>query len=129
MAMNEYTIFLLYLLAILGFVAVIPFPTSLIGEYGDLPLAVIVYASTLGVAGLVGTACWLYAAYAGLLHPDVTPVEVRVGALRGIAVPIIMFGSLALLPLLGAELVEDLWLLLFPFQFLIVRLVRRIAGG
>lgn len=112
-------------LLLLAFVAFIPFPTSLIGEYGNHELAVIVYATTLATSGLVGTASWLYAARAGLISADVTRDDVRLGALRGIAVPAVMLGSLALLPLAGPEVVEYVWLGIFPLQWLIARLLHR----
>jgi uncharacterized membrane protein len=116
-------------LLLLAFVAFIPFPTSLIGEYGDHDLAVVIYASTLGLSGLVGTASWLYAARANLLRPRVSRNEVRLGALRGIAVPLVMLGSLAILPLTGPGAVEVTWLAIFPAQWLIARWLHRTARG
>lgn len=114
-------------LLLLAFVAFIPFPTSLIGEYGDHDLAVVIYAGTLALSGLVGTGSWLYAARAGLLRPDVSPDEVRLGALRGMAVPVVMLVSLAILPFTGPGPVELVWLAIFPAQSLIAYWLRRAA--
>lgn len=45
---------------------------------------------------------------------------VRVSALRGLAVPIAMLGSLLLLPVVGATGVELSWALIFVVQAIIV---------
>jgi uncharacterized membrane protein len=115
-------------LLLLAFVAFIPFPTSLIGEYGDHDLAVVIYAGTLALSGVVGTGSWLYAARAGLLRPEVTRDEVRLGTLRGMAVPVVMVGSLAVLPLIGPANVELIWLGIFPAQWVIARWLHRPSG-
>jgi uncharacterized membrane protein len=44
-------------LAYLAFVAFVPYPTRLMGLYGDVPASVVLYAATLGIlAGLAGLA-------------------------------------------------------------------------
>jgi uncharacterized membrane protein len=48
-------------LVLLGFVAFIPFPTALIGQHGDQPPVVIVYAVVVSLAGMFGPLSWLYA--------------------------------------------------------------------
>ena len=118
------TLVLLNLL-LLGLVAAIPFPTSLLGQYGDLAVAVVLYAGLLAVAGLAGTAGWLYVTRKGLMRPGVTRTEVRVGTLRGLAVPVVMLGSLAILPFLGPGPVELAWLLIIPLHWLIARWATR----
>ena len=42
-------------------IAFLPFPTSLLGEYGDQQLVVAIYAGSLAVARLLLTAMWWYA--------------------------------------------------------------------
>jgi uncharacterized membrane protein len=116
-------------LLLLAFVAFIPFPTSLIGQYGDHNLAVVVYAVTLAASGLAGTASWLYAARANLLRSEVTPVDVRLGTLRGLVVPAVMLGPLVVLPLIGPSAVELIWLAIFPAQWLIGRWLHRPLQG
>ncbi len=118
------TLVLLNLL-LLGLVAAIPFPTSLLGQYGDLAVAVILYAGLLAAAGLAGTAGWWYVNHAGLVRHRVSSTEVRIGMLRGLAVPIVMLGSLLLLPFLGPGPVELTWLLIIPMHWLIARWARR----
>ena len=108
-------------LLLLGLVALIPFPTAVIGEHGDTAAAVILYAVTLSAAGVVGTSTWLYAAHAGLTEPGLTPEYVRLAALRGLSVPIVMLGSLPLLLVIGPYGVELSWILILPVQILVGR--------
>jgi uncharacterized membrane protein len=111
-------------LVLLGLIAFIPFPTAMIGEYGDLAVAVVVYAISLSAAGLVGSLTWLYAWRTDLITHDVPGRYARSAALRGIAVPIVMLSSLVLLPVVGPGGVEMSWLLIVPVQFVINRLLR-----
>jgi uncharacterized membrane protein len=54
-------------LAYLAFVAFIPYPTRLLGIYGDQPAAVVLYASTLALLGLTAGLMRLHAAHNGLV--------------------------------------------------------------
>lgn len=112
-------------LLLLGLVAFIPFPTSLLGQHGDRPLVVALYAVVLALAGLAGAACWAYAASRGLLRPIVTADEYRLGLFRGLAAPAVFMASLLVLPIVGATATELLWLLVFPAQRLAVTWARR----
>ena len=109
---------------LLGFVALIPFPTALLGEHGDVPISVVVYVLILSATGFMGTVTWVYADRNRLIDPDLSRYEVRLGALRGLAVPVVMLASLALLPLVSTSIVETSWLAIFPVQSLIRRFVR-----
>ncbi len=110
-------------LLLLAFVALLPFPTAVLGSHGDLPAATVLYVLNVSAGGLLGTASWLVASRRGLLRPDVTGSDELLGLLRGVPVPIVMLGSLALLRF-GTNIVELSWLLIFPVQSLIRRWVR-----
>ena len=112
-------------LLLLAFIALIPFPTALIGEHGDIPIVVMVYAVTLSAAGIAGFASWVYALRTGLVTADAPNDRVRSGAIRGLSVPMVMLGSLLLLPFASTYLVEASWLLILPVQWLITRRVSR----
>jgi uncharacterized membrane protein len=112
-------------LLLLGTVALIPFPTALIGEHGDRPVAVVIYALTLAAAGILGPVTWIYADRAGLIRDDIPPQVVRLGTLRGMSAPVVLLGSLSLLPFVGAGWVEASWLLIFVFQGLVTRRMAR----
>jgi uncharacterized membrane protein len=112
---------------LLGFVALIPFPTALLGEHGDVPISVVVYALILSATGFMGTVTWVYADQKGLIDPDLSRYEVTLGALRGLAVPIVMLASLALLPIASTTTVEATWIAIFPVQSLIRCWARALA--
>jgi len=111
-------------LILLGFVAFMPFPASLLGSYGDHPLAMGIYALTLSAAGGLGTLTFVHAIRAGLIRPGTPPEYLRRGVVRGLSVPIVLLGSFALLPLLGPRGVQMTWLLIPVAQALIVRVSR-----
>ena len=118
---------LVYLnLLLLAFIALIPFPTSLIGEHGDQPLPVVIYAATLSAAGIAGFLSWVYALRAGLVRADAPHDLVQSGAMRALAAPVVMLASLLLLPITSTYMVELSWLLILPAQWL---LGRHASGG
>jgi len=110
-------------LVLLGFVAFIPFPTALMGAQGDHVIAVIIYALSLSAAGVLGPLTWLYAWQAGLTLPGVDARFARLSAFRGFSVPIVLLGSLALLPIIGTTWVTVSWLLIAPVQVALNRYV------
>ncbi len=113
---------LVYLnLLFLAFIALIPFPTSLVGEHGDQPLPVAIYAGTLSAAGIAGFLSWVYARRAGLVKADAPQDLVQSGAMRALAAPAVMLASLLLLPITSTYLVELSWLLILPVQWLLGR--------
>jgi len=109
---------------LLGFVALIPFPTALLGEHGDVPFAVVVYVLIISATGVMGPVSWIYADRKGMIDPGLSRTEVMLGAMRGLAVPFVMLASLVLLPFFSTALVQASWLLIFPVQALIRRWVR-----
>lgn len=74
----------------LMFVAFVPFPTSLLGEYGDHQLPVVVYAATLAVGRLLLTAIqWYSVRHDRLLDEVQDPATVRFLLIRGLTIPAI----------------------------------------
>jgi uncharacterized membrane protein len=66
-------------------ISFIPFPTSVLGEYGDRRPAVILYFGTLCATGLSGTLLWWYATRdRRLVDPDLDPQLVTYSTLRGV---------------------------------------------
>jgi uncharacterized membrane protein len=115
-------------LVLLGFIGLIPFPTSLLGDHGDLPSVVILYALVMAGAGIAGTWSWLYANRAGLAPHGRSVRWVRAVAMRGLIIPAVFLGSLPLL-LVGTALVNLAWLLVFPAQAWVLRLMRTEEGA
>jgi uncharacterized membrane protein len=74
----------------LMFVAFVPFPTSLLSEYGDHQLPVAIYAATLAIGRLLLTVIYWYATSGHrLVDPELTPQTVRFFLLRGLTIPVI----------------------------------------
>ena len=82
---------LLYLnFLFLMFVAFVPFPTALLGEYGNHQLPVAVYAATLAVGRLLLTAIqWYSVRHDRLLDEAQDPATVRFLLIRGLTIPVI----------------------------------------
>lgn len=78
-------------------VAFVPFPTSLLGEYGNHQLPVAVYAATLAVGRLLLTALHWYSTRDGrLLEEPQDPATVRFFLIRGLTIPAIFLLSIGL---------------------------------
>jgi uncharacterized membrane protein len=87
---------LLYLsFLFLMLVAFVPFPTSLLGEYGNQQLPVAIYAVTLAVGRLLLTAIhWYSTRNARLVDEARDPAEVRFFLIRGLALPVVFLLSI-----------------------------------
>jgi uncharacterized membrane protein len=106
----------------LAFVAVLPFPTELVGKYGGRPIAVVIYAiNVLLLSGLL-TALFVYAERRGLIDPSETQGRHRA---RAISVFIVFGASIPVALIFGARPAMYLWLALF----FVPRLVIRLSGG
>jgi uncharacterized membrane protein len=116
-------------LLLLALVAFIPFPTAMMGEHGDLPTVVAIYAVSLSAAGIVSSLTWVYAWRAGLVRPGISDRYARLVALRAVSVPLVMLASLLALPFLGTAGVETSWLLILPVQLIMRRITRAQAGA
>ena len=95
---RSYDRILLYLnfLFLMG-VAFVPFPTSLLGEYGDHQLPVAMYAATLAVGRLLLTAIHWYATRNDrLLDEPQDPATVRFFLIRGLTIPVIFLLSIVI---------------------------------
>jgi TMEM175 potassium channel family protein len=76
-------------------VAFVPFPTSLLGEYGNYQLPVAVYAATLAIGRLLLTAIhWYSTRNDSLLSEGQDPRTVRFFLIRGLTIPVIFLLSI-----------------------------------
>ena len=105
----------------LALIALIPFPTALIGEHGDVPVVVVLYGTALSVAGLVGVLSGEYAQSAGLTRRAAPEPWPGSPSRRGLIVPAVMLSSLLLLPWAAPSAVELSWLAMLPLD-LVARL-------
>ena len=113
-------------LVLLAFIALMPFPTSVIASHGADPGAVILYVGVIALAGVANSATWLHAWRAGLLRPDLPAAYIRLATWRGLSVPLVMVLSLPLL-LVGDYLVLFSWFLIIPVQAYLARRIRRLS--
>jgi uncharacterized membrane protein len=78
-------------------VAFVPFPTSLLGEYGNHQLPVAIYAATLAMGRLLLTALhWYSTKNDRLLDEAPNPATVRFFLIRGLIIPAIFLLSIGI---------------------------------
>ena len=83
-------------IAFLMFIAFIPFPTGLISRYGAVQTAVVVYAGTLTVTGVLLETLWWYATRGHyLVEKDLADRVVRLGTIKTIIAPCVYALSIA----------------------------------
>ena len=111
-------------LILLSLVALMPFPTELLGRYGNSVPAVVLYAATTAVAGAASAAIWLWAAKGHRLIDPSMPHEMVVHyAARVITVPVVFTLSIPI-ALVSTSAAEDFWLVV-----IVLRIVYRRRFG
>jgi len=79
----------------LMFVAFLPFPTALMGEYGDQQVVVVIYAGSLAVTRLLLSLVWWHVSgKPGLANIDMDPSTMRTIGIRAWAIPLIFLVSI-----------------------------------
>jgi uncharacterized membrane protein len=76
-------------------VVLVPFSTSLNGEYGRYQEGAAFFHGNLLLAGLLSCAIWHYADRKGLIHESLTPVAIRTDKRRGFIFPLAALLALA----------------------------------
>ena len=102
-------------------VAFVPFPTSLLGEYGNHQLPVAVYAATLAVGRLLLTAIhWYSTRDDRLLGEAQDPRTVRFFLIRGLTIPAIFLLSIGI-SFFSVSAAVWSWLVMLAVDAVIVR--------
>lgn len=114
-------------LLMLFFVASLPLPTAILGEYGETVIAVVVYAATIVAIGVTLAAMWAYAWSAGLVRDTVDTATFRLVLVLSLPVPVVFLASIPVALIWGAEPAEWTWVLAFPLSFAVLG-VARIRG-
>lgn len=78
----------------LAFVALVPFPTSLLSEYAPARVAVVLYALEVAILSLMQAAIWEYAGRRKLLAKDIDPQLFRYVQRDGLAAPLVFLASI-----------------------------------
>ena len=108
-------------LLFLAFVAIVPFPTSVVATEGDLASATILYALFGASLALLSMLLWVYATRIGHLVTDrVTPEIARRFTYRTTIVPALFLVSIpvALVSTTAAQLI---WIVAAPVQAIVAR--------
>ena len=106
-------------------ISFIPFPTDLLGEYGELRFSVIVYAASLVMARLLLAVVWWYIVAGPILTgDDLDPGLARYHSFRSLAIPALFFLSIGI-SLVSVNAAVASWLLLFVADVMMWRLQRR----
>jgi uncharacterized membrane protein len=98
-------------LVFLASVVFLPFPTEVLGVYGDTVTALVFYAVAMTATGLLSTAVWEYAYSRGLMDPRLTPAWRRGGWVRGLTVPVVFATSIPI-AFLDPSVAQLWWILL-----------------
>ena len=115
-------------LVLLLCVSFLPFPTTVLGQYGDLAVAEDLYAISLAAAGVCFTSLIWYADRAGLINPDVLVLPVRMYLLRAMGVPVV--AVLVIIVAIGAPGdAAYIWLLTAVLNITLGRIGRRPSPG
>jgi len=97
-------------------VAFLPFPTSLLGEYGEEQVSVVFYAANAALASLLLTSISWYATSGHrLVDPDLDNEALRQQRVRALAVPAVFLLSIAI-SFLSVSAARYSWLLLFAAE-------------
>jgi uncharacterized membrane protein len=109
----------------LMFVAFLPFPTALMGEYGDQQLVVVIYAGSLTVTRLLLSLVWWYVSgKPHLANIDMDPGTMRAFGIRAWVIPLIFLVSIAI-SFFSVTAAVYSWLLLVIADFVLLRVLRR----
>jgi uncharacterized membrane protein len=112
---------ILFNFAYLGVIALIPFPSDVIGTYGDEPGAVILYASTLILLALISALMWEYALRRELYLPDTSVDFVRQSEWRALSLAIVFALSIPVAVFISTQWAELTWILIAPARALLKR--------
>jgi uncharacterized membrane protein len=106
-------------LVALALVAFLPYPTELLGSYGQTQTATILYAGTVAAVGSMHAAIWWHANRAGLAEGEVSVRYRRHSTARGVVMPLIFLVSIpvALIDVIAAQVLWGVALVLVRALF------------
>lgn len=81
---------------ILMFIALMPFSTSLMGDYPNDWMAEFFFAANLFIVGVLFQCNWLYATKVAGLAENATPKNIMTGFRRGMVIPVVALAAMTL---------------------------------
>jgi uncharacterized membrane protein len=118
------TTFIVLNLVFLAAIVFLPFPTEIIGQYGNTTTGVVFYAAAFVVTAGLSAATWEYALRVGLVDPRVPPSTRRHARVRA-AVPILIFGISIPVAFADPSIAKLCWIGLVAQR----QVAARVAGG
>jgi uncharacterized membrane protein len=107
-------------------VAFLPFPSALLGEYGDQQLVVVIYAASLGITRLLLSAVWWYAYNKPyLVRLDIDQGTIRAFHLRALYIPLVFLLSIAI-SFYSISAAIYSWVLLVIGDSIVLYILRRV---
>jgi uncharacterized membrane protein len=125
-AMDQTFIFLN--LIYLAFIAFLPFPTALLGEYFENPLSVAIYATNVGIVSGMEVVLFRRAYRANLLRRRLTPEVYRYGVFASLS-PVVFFALSIPVAFVSTTLAVAMWFLAAPFGIAVNRRAPEGAGN
>jgi uncharacterized membrane protein len=111
-------------LVYLAAIAFMPFPTALVGTYGDNEsLVIVIYAITLGIASFIDVILFWHAQRANLLRVQLSATAFRNYLIAALA-PALVFAISIPIALVDPSLALLSWLLIFPAELFIGKYLR-----
>jgi len=105
----------------LAFIAVLPFPSELLGKYGQEKISVVIYAINVLVLSSLLISLYLYSERRNLVDAD---VEGGIYRVRALSVLLVFGASIPVALLFGARAAEYTWLGMFIVPRLLARATR-----
>ena len=108
-------------LAMLGLVALVPFPTEVFGNYPQERPALIVYCVAISAPSIISALMLRYAAQDNRLTDPSTPREFVIHSqLRSLSIPIVFLSSIPI-SFIAVGLAQYWWLLMIPLRWYFAR--------
>jgi uncharacterized membrane protein len=101
-------------LVYLAFVAFLPFPSALLGEYFDNPLSIVIYATNVGIVSSMEVVLFRHAYRSGLLRRQPPPPVYRYGVAASLS-PVAFFAISIPFAFISTTLAAAIWFLVVPF--------------
>jgi uncharacterized membrane protein len=112
----------------LAFIAFLPFPTALLGEYFENPLSVAIYATNVGIVSAMEVALLRRAYRANLMRRRLTPEVYRFGVTASLS-PVAFFALSIPVAFVSTTLAVAMWFLPVPFGIAMNRRAPEGAGN
>ncbi|HEX4777394.1 MAG TPA: TMEM175 family protein [Acidimicrobiia bacterium] len=112
---------LLLNLVLLSLIAIVPFPTDLLGRYGNTRIGTMSYAAAATAVGVASVLLWAHVSRTpGLLRPETPRSFVKHAQLRGITVPLVFALSIPI-ALWNVDAAKYFWIAIVPMRIALVR--------